>query len=470
MSAFEYYDWDGFIETRLIDDSGVVWYSPGYVPEIFHNGRMRPRMLYDVPELNRKFYSALGYKGPLAQDWEYYEGGAAMTDELESFIKSRGYVYLQTSGGGLDRGQYFDKDGNPVGIQLRVASTNMAMGLGLMLLAVPGLNAVIGSLVLGTETAAAYPVLANAVGNAAVSTALNGGDVAAGVKSAALGYVGGVAGGFAKDAVSVATGSDLIGKAADVTVSSLVKGSNPAYALVGSVAPSIVEKMVGAPSEVSLSTGANMDLFYSDTDPTLFEGDPFGANAADDSFGDPYSVQTLGADGGDFVLSDIEFDSDLSSMYHDPVYDPSGGQGASISTGIGTDYGTASGGSSSGWSALAQVVIAGIQAWTAANKPAARFGVQRTASGGYATPNANGTLTVRSATGQVSQQQMPVGTPYVLADGRTVINNGNGTYSTISTSGAVSTGQYSSSGMFGNIPPAVLYGGLGLLAVLALRR
>lgn len=64
-------------------------------------------------------------------------------------------------------------------------------------------------------------------------------------------------------------------------------------------------------------------------------------------------------------------------------------------------------------------------------------------------------------------QRPPVGVPYATADGGVIVNNGDGTYTYASNSGATVTRQYTAEG---GASKALMYGGAALAAVLLLSR
>lgn len=101
------------------------------------------------------------------------------------------------------------------------------------------------------------------------------------------------------------------------------------------------------------------------------------------------------------------------------------------------------------------------------------------ASGNQLTPNKNGTVTVHTPNGQTYTTVMKPGVPYAFPDGTIVMNNGNGTYTVVALDGTTQTLHYPSnitsgggvvSGAGGVSTNTLLIGGLGLAALLLLRR
>jgi hypothetical protein len=91
-------------------------------------------------------------------------------------------------------------------------------------------------------------------------------------------------------------------------------------------------------------------------------------------------------------------------------------------------------------SSLAQSALQLKQIWNSVGSPAPRVASPiRQASGAVSTPNKDGTITTRLPNGSTTVAAMPVGHAYVFPDGSSVINNGNGTFDTITQDGATRT-------------------------------
>lgn len=84
------------------------------------------------------------------------------------------------------------------------------------------LSSWIGGLIVPQSVATTYPALTNAVGQVALQTAVNGGDVEKAAETAAAGYLGAIAGGY----LSGLTDSALIGKLAGTATGALLKGES----------------------------------------------------------------------------------------------------------------------------------------------------------------------------------------------------------------------------------------------------
>lgn len=121
--------------------------------------------------------------------------------------------------------------------------------------------------------------------------------------------------------------------------------------------------------------------------------------------------------------------------------------------------------------------VKGYQVWQQANKPPVQSGASRTTATGTTVPNKNGTVTTIGTGGRTTTVRMPIGQPYAFPDGTVVINNGDGTYSVISTTGQAQTLTYPSGtgtgggllGSLGEDKTLLIVGGVGL-ALLAFSR
>ena len=80
-----------------------------------------------------------------------------------------------------------------------------------------------------------------------------------------------------------------------------------------------------------------------------------------------------------------------------------------------------------------------------------------------ATPG--GMIETVDASGRVTRKRPPVGQPQMTTDGSMIVNNGDGTYTSISPSGAMSTNRYpAEAGASGGYSTALLIGGAAVLA------
>lgn len=334
----------------------------------------------------------------------------------------------------------------------------------------------IGKAVVSAQLAAAYPALPGLVGNVALQTAANGGDIGAAVQNAALGLVGVQAG--------AAVGGGAIGAATSAATVAALRGGD----IQTAVASSLLQygaKNVDFDSFFSGASAIGAD--NTPLDVTVFDPAPSGLSWSDVS-GTGISMDTPFGDPGMYgppepansweqvdwanVTPAMDQTTDRSTWAIDaPMYG-----GTDYGDGIPKDPVSAVPASSSGdiFATITSAALALIKvnaAYQASQSPQPRTAVQ---TGGYVkTPNPNGTLTVRNTqTGATQTTKPEVGAPYVLPNGSTIINNGNGTFTTIRPDGQTTTTAYAAtaSAGVGGIPPVMLYGALGLGALLLLRR
>lgn len=315
-----------------------------------------------------------------------------------------------------------------------------------------GLAMEIGSAVIGGEAAAAYPAVAQGIGQAAISTALNGGNVQGAVVSAVSGGLGGGMGGL----VTTATDSAIAGSVAAAATTAAIRGGNIESAALQSLAANGINSASGIfSSSGSTSMDDGTDVLTVDYSAPLT--DPTGANAG-------YFDPTY------YGMDNSVPDYTGASGYHDPVWSVNGSsEGATLpmpgatSPPPGPNGVVATGSDGSSLTSLALTALKLVQGWNAAGQPPIRT------ANAVTRPNANGTITNLS-TGQTVQ--MPRGTPYLLPNGTLVTNNGDGTYTTVSSNGTTSTTAYVGTTILGglgglsSIPPIVLFGGAALALIL----
>ena len=391
---------------------------------------------------------------------------------------------------------FFTKDGFPVfwNISKDQGSdwTDVRTGIifvGSIVLAAVGapIASQIGATVLGPSMAATYPALAQGIGQAAMSTLMNGGDIEKGVTSAVASYVGAGVGGQ----VASTTGSDIIGQATAAATRAYINGGDATSA----VAQSLLQNGVSSMQTLFLSGADDVnfdpdsfDVQFDDSyvDPADFNYMDFTPSAdltalGDLQMGDYYTDEngiTYGIDAdGDLMVVDEVDEYGIGYSYDangDPVVldAPTGSQIAqTYDSAPATDangsvtYGSSNSASGAVLSSLATTALSLVNSYIKAGAPALRSGTATSVV------NANGTVTTRNANGTVSVTKPAAGTPYVTTSGAIITNNGDGTYTTVNPNGQISTQAYNSSGTssLAGIPPAVLYGGLALLAVVALK-
>lgn len=328
--------------------------------------------------------------------------------------------------------------------------------------AFPALGASIGTAVCGADAAAAYPAIVTALGNTCIQTALNGGNVQAAVTGQLTGAAGGAVGG----AVASASDSAIIGRVAAAATSAAISGGDVTFAVAGSLLSSGVKASnVGGLLTNGGTMPRNQNLGDADIFANVGFGDPGGTQsgnidwstgvdwnaapgAVDTSFP---SVADLGNANTTGVYGASSYDFTTPVVLNQSNNAPGGPSGVVSNTG-GID--------------LTQLALTGlklVQAWNTAGKPTPRVGTST------AQPNANGTLT-QIVNGRAVTAQMPAGQPYLLPNGSLVTNNGDGTFTTVSTNGTITRQQYSNSGLTSLTSNPMMLAGVALLAVLLLKK
>lgn len=313
---------------------------------------------------------------------------------------------------------------------------------------VPGAGLAIGSAIMGSvgagAAAVAYPAVAAAIGNIAISAAVNGGDIERAVVNGLAGGLGGVAGGY------VATASQIpaMGVAASAAVSTFVRDRD-ADNIGRSVGMSLLS-YAGAPAapaqeklqvEFDYAFGGEVATDYGLPD-DLFAGsflpDELGAGfTADYAFGgDIYAGYGGGASGDPYNA-----DPSYSSTGTDYLY------GGSTVPGYSSIPAAESGGfwDSFSWESIvdgaASAAVAAIkvnQAWQASQRPSSGVGPRPSSP-----PGTRVSPSGRTATGGLP----PVGAVNPTSDGRYVINNGDGTYTLIDSTGTSTRRSYAGAGV-----------------------
>ena len=192
----------------------------------------------------------------------------------------------------------------------------------LFLVAIPGVGQAIGAAAFSAVGATVSPAVAAAVGNVAISTALNGGDIERSVVSALAGGLGSAAGGFAGAALD----SAAIGKIVSTLTTTAATGGDIKAALLSTVAQTGVSKMSDWFSSFDFNSGADLtvaeDWLVPNSgavkyDPAAFEG--YTTGVADDwSLTTQQAIDNYTAQYGTVDFSMTQ--NPLITGYHDPVY------------------------------------------------------------------------------------------------------------------------------------------------------
>jgi hypothetical protein len=345
---------------------------------------------------------------------------------------------------------------------------------------VPGLGAAIGGYVFGAAFAAAYPAIVSIATNVALNAALGGADIEHAVGRALASYAGAELGGFTGGQFD----SDLVGKLTAATTTALLTNAD--------VGQAVASALLRAGASGTLSTGSpaivSAPAPTSGTAMATNQDDEFGNVAPSGGF-----VDYLGTPGD---VTDVELAALGGSPNLDPGtgFDP-GGQFVDFSTTpqafdpSGMDTGIpdpnapplVTGNDGSGWSwddALAKVTQLALTALQLNKAYQASQGRAPKAPSPSQTVNKNGTVTTRNPNGTVTTARPVVGQPVVAADGTIVMNNGDGTYTTIDAGGHATNLRYppegsaAASSMFAGLDTATMirYGVIGLGLVFAVSR
>ena len=285
----------------------------------------------------------------------------------------------------------------------------IALGLNFI---VPGAGAALGEAIFG-ELAASAPALTTAVGDIAIRTALNGGNV----ESAVQGVVAGAAGGFAGDNVGSALDSVVIGHAAASATSALVSGGDLRKAVVNSLVSSGVNS-IGDTSMSRLSNAS--DVFVNDI-------------PLDNSSGmiDPSTIIFPSA--ADNAIFNQGVLDQLPPLTPGDVFGSGGGSLPPMSPTQQTNTVD---------QLMGIIATAGRMAiaWNAGGRQPVRLpGSQY--NGGTVTASSNGMITTSNGSQQHTTVP-PIGQVFTTVQGELINNNGDGTYNIVGLNGSVKTRAY----------------------------
>lgn len=314
----------------------------------------------------------------------------------------------------------------------------------------------IGSTILGPTLSAEYPALATAIGNTALSTAFNGGNIAAAIKQTATAYAGSVAG----LGVTDATGFEILGKVGASATTALLRGGDPASA---------------AAMTLIANGKQTMSLF-----------DTFTSSASDPSALtlDPITGAVTGGDTG-FSLTGSAFDPNLSpsaiptNAYGDfsqsfsvPTTNP---EPAVPVTPAPDTFSLQSVVQSVSFAAMSALNL--VAAYKKTMSPINAQARMVQSNGAVVAATDAGVVQTRDPNGNVHSVRPPVGVPQSTISGNIIVNNGDGTFTLIAPDGTQRVIAYGSDSTSGGIlssisPGLLLTAGLGIagLALQARRR
>lgn len=347
----------------------------------------------------------------------------------------------------------------------------------------------LGSAVVGPAFAAAYPGVTAALGNIAISTAMNGGDIGAAVAGAALSYGSGIVGNTARNAAN----SVIVGRVAASATTALVRGTDVEDAVISTLAVYGIQ-------------GGAMTLFNFDfSSPTAGDGFTFnpdgsytppdgGINYLDPSFAPPPSVFDNPDWGNWWENPDFGgyygFDFSPGTIYQpggfdggwpvvqQPAYTPTGANpppspalpaapaapAPAPATPPASTFNPAQLIQQISGAAMAALSL--VRAYRDALNPRPVTTARMVGANGAVTAaTSNGTIQTRNPNGTISTTLPPVGVPQATVDGNLIVNNGNGTYTVIFPDGRTEVRRYAPGA--GDDPFASIPGGLPVVGIIA---
>lgn len=371
------------------------------------------------------------------------------------------------------------------------------------------IGASLGSALLGAEFAASYPLVSAAIGNAAISTAFNGGDIASAAKSAAVGAVSSGVGAFAGKQISVITESPFFGAVTNAATRAAIAGGDIKQAVAYSLA---------SQGAHALNLGETVDIIQSlppeGIDPIDFSKMPPGPLPPTPI---PEPIDFYGG-AGEGVGTELNFNGGFgfdplpanSGFNFDPLIidnsTPAVVSGWEGQGGFGFGFGFEPG--TPGFSldpiitpavvtpattlpanspafnplqvvqGITTAALSGLQlvaAFRALNNPQLQTTARRVLPNGtVSVVGNNGVIQTRTAAGIVTTSRPPVGIPQATLDGSFVVNNGDDTYTIVKPNGQSQTLPYArntggSARGISSIPPSLLLIG-GALVVYAIAK
>lgn len=336
----------------------------------------------------------------------------------------------------------------------------------------------IGTAILGPSLSASYPGLATAVGQTAMNTALNGGDVEQAAKDAAINSLGAQYGEAAGMTVANATDLVILGKLASAVTSTAIRGGD-------------IER--AAALTLARNAGDTLTVFETNKGPVMDDFSNYGDAGAD---GDPYvtdfenvqavqpwspsdvmfSGPAIGA--GSSLTGEVFFDAqpaeltfaDLSTYTlappaqmqiqieaPQPTPDPDPWTLANARNVVNSI------------SQMALTALAVTKAFQSANNPQINPNARNVAQNGTVTTALDtGVVQTRAPDGRSVNQRPPVGVAQSTINGNVIVNNGDGTYTLIDASGnrrIIKYGSDAGSGL-SDLPWPLIIGGAGALIAL----
>ena len=356
---------------------------------------------------------------------------------------------------------------------------------------------VIGKAIVGDSFAAAYPGITQAIGNASVNTAANGGNIELTVTNLAASYAGSVAGGYAKVLSNSAllanvTSSVVTAAALDRDINEAVRSSLINYGISNMndlIDFKDIEPMPATTPPVTFDNGGGVfypgggfgyelpaDIYPVDFAPDtnmLFDTD----NVLDQIYdtGGVYYDYDYGGGGDDLPPSNDGNYNLPPYVYEPPALDPVAIPDVTINQPVNS---SGSGGFLPGLTAAMTAALQLVRAYQQVRSPIVNNPSIVTAQG-VRRVNSNGTITVTAPNGQVTTTKPAVGVAQTTTDGGLIVNNGDGTYTYIDQLGqryvrsypATITSTSPTTSLFsGGNNTLLIAGGIGVAALLLLSK
>jgi hypothetical protein len=468
----------------------------------------------------------LGFTEDVHLNWDSQNGEYRdINPNFYTWFDSSGYrVAIKKIGGSYYQG-LVDKNGNLVpGSEFDTSADDgmfFAIGMIALSIATGGVAAAglgdpsIGAAVLGQSTALANPVLTQAITQTSLQTMANGGNVAEAVRNTVTNVAGNYIGGIVGGGVSNITGVDVIGKTTADVSSAYVTGQDLRSAAISSLAAQGINASIThadnpplvIPSNVAIidnvnqssnSVGVNMDygLFNSDifSSPISSVADMPAISFTDTAnyVNDPTSFNILPVDNVSIdsaAIAPISYGFDTQVISNTGPNPIDSSQIPSLFPSSNTVPSTATGPASANTDFSATPIVNTLtSAAINALKVIAAYGAikgsvnqaaRTVSSSGVSVIGSDGLIRTQNPNGTVTVTRPPVRSPQTAIDGTLIVNNGDGTYTSVNPIGNTSTIAYPSnagnSGGLTNLlnssnPNLPLYAGLGFLAFILLKK
>ena len=470
-------------------------------------------MVSDNPQYKVDF-TKFGFNGPLiwtdTQPYHCDEGGCYYADnvskELVDFLNSKNISIAITV---VTKGYYYAclvfPSGNPIpetifGIgppddSIFWAAAMLAVGFisggGLGVAISPA--STVGGIVLGSTTAAAYPLLATTIGNVALQTVINGGDVKAAVVSSLLASAGVLAGGAAKATTIDLTKVDALGKLSEVAAKTYVYGGDVKSAVAGEALKLGVSNMGSFLDWFSSgSSSAPIQLLANDLTPLVVPDlMPIPDITITPSPAPAISTidQTIAPIGQPSIFQPVPIDNTvlqpLSTIPTINTVIPSASSNSSPTPSSENSSLPSFGTIVQNITGTALAALSLVNAYKQTQAPVSTVSRTVTNSGAVQSVQNDGLIHTQNPNGTQNVGMPAPGHPVSTTSGALVVNNGNGTYTLIQPNGSTQILQYPQSALnapsytnqpsgisaaIGSVPTVYLLGGAGLIAFLLMRR